>query len=270
MTGTNGTKSLGNTKPSSKGRNYCFTVNNWTEEELEQMTRGFEVSGCKWVIGKEVGESGTKHLQGAVFYKNPRSFEAVKKELPRAHIEKCKGTWEQNYEYCTKDKDILTNWEKEKSIDELILEEEYKDVVWKDWQKDIIDLVEQKPDARAIHWITDRVGNSGKSFLCKYLGLKYDVIVASGKTGDIFNQMRGWREGNPTKLRPDIILVDVPRHEYSHVNYAAIEAVKNGYLYSGKYEGGVIKLTRPHVVIFANEEPDIQAMSGDRWRITVL
>jgi len=42
-------------------RRFCFTLNNWTEEEWDALTE-FQ---CTWmVMGKEVGENGTRHLQG--------------------------------------------------------------------------------------------------------------------------------------------------------------------------------------------------------------
>lgn len=43
---------------------FCFTLNNWTQEEYEDLTS----RQVKWmVIGKEVGDNGTPHLQGCVF-----------------------------------------------------------------------------------------------------------------------------------------------------------------------------------------------------------
>lgn len=42
---------------------FVFTLNNWTEEEYGHLERF--ASGTKWfVMGKEVGENGTPHLQG--------------------------------------------------------------------------------------------------------------------------------------------------------------------------------------------------------------
>jgi len=42
-------------------RRFVFTLNNWTDDELEDLME----FPCQWmVIGKEIGESGTKHLQG--------------------------------------------------------------------------------------------------------------------------------------------------------------------------------------------------------------
>lgn len=95
----------GNTKPqsstNSKMRNFCFTLNNYSNLEYT-LLKDLE---CKYiVIGEEVGESGTPHLQGYVEFKNPRSFKGIKKIIgDRAHIERRYGTSTQAADYCKKD-----------------------------------------------------------------------------------------------------------------------------------------------------------------------
>ena len=39
------------------------------------------------VLGDEIGENGTKHIQGYVEFKNQITFKSLKKQLPTAHIE---------------------------------------------------------------------------------------------------------------------------------------------------------------------------------------
>lgn len=46
---------------SLKCRNYCFTLNNYKEEDIEKLLK----SDVKYItFQKEVGDSGTPHLQG--------------------------------------------------------------------------------------------------------------------------------------------------------------------------------------------------------------
>ncbi len=102
---------LGNTSTRpSKSRSWSLTLNNWKEEEKEELIYFFKTStGCKWVIGDEVGENGTPHLQMYFRVKNAISFNTLKKLNPRLHIEKSRGTLAHNYCYCTKDSKYESN-----------------------------------------------------------------------------------------------------------------------------------------------------------------
>jgi len=84
----------------TKYRNVCFTINNWTEED-KRMVESIEATYC--VFGEECGDNGTKHLQGYVELGKQIRFEALKKLLPRAHIEARRGTAKQAADYCKKE-----------------------------------------------------------------------------------------------------------------------------------------------------------------------
>lgn len=87
----------------SKGsRAWCYTLNNYSLEELEAL-RGVT---CKYqIIGKEVGAEGTPHLQGYIQFQHQKTLSACKKLMPRAHLEPRMGTIDQAVEYCMKDGD---------------------------------------------------------------------------------------------------------------------------------------------------------------------
>lgn len=53
--------------------------------------------------GQEVGQEGTPHLQGYVEFRSPRRLNAVKGMFgQRCHLEKARGSGEQNRQYCSK------------------------------------------------------------------------------------------------------------------------------------------------------------------------
>lgn len=67
-----------------------------------------------------------------------------------------------------------------------------------------------------------------------------------------------------------LIVVDCPRSQQDYINYGAIEQIKNGLIFSGKYEGTQLVFNSPHVIVFANEPPDYSKMSMDRWNVVQI
>lgn len=59
------------------------TLNNWTQEEYEKLTEMPDISYL--IIGKEVGKSGTPHLQFFVTFKKAKRLICLKAHSPRAH-----------------------------------------------------------------------------------------------------------------------------------------------------------------------------------------
>jgi len=68
----------------SKVKNYCFTVNNYVAND-EIIFKEYD---CTYMVyGREVGESGTPHLQGYIVFHSQKTLSAVKKVHPTAHWE---------------------------------------------------------------------------------------------------------------------------------------------------------------------------------------
>lgn len=103
---------MGNTRTKMhalKSRKWCLTLNNYTENELEQWNSYFEKKkNClKYLIGKEIGkENNTPHLQMWARFKNPITFNSLKKISNRVHLEECKGSDIKNIEYCSKEGNV--------------------------------------------------------------------------------------------------------------------------------------------------------------------
>jgi len=97
------TRGTGNTGTSSY---WCFTLNNPTLSDII----GFSGDDEKWsshliyiFAALEQGESGTSHYQGYLELNRHKDLAWIKRCLPRAHLEKRKGTARQALEYCMKD-----------------------------------------------------------------------------------------------------------------------------------------------------------------------
>lgn len=80
---------------------YCGTANNQTPSWLSAC---FASSDCSYGIGVEekAPTTGTKHMQFYVQYNSRKRITTVFKQFPGCHIESCKGSSEDNYNYVRK------------------------------------------------------------------------------------------------------------------------------------------------------------------------
>lgn len=88
----------------AQSKRWVFTLNNYTEQEFQDI---IALDYKYIVVGKEVGSTGTPHLQGYIVFKSNKRLSAVKKLINRAHLEIAKGTSEEAAEYCKKDGDFF-------------------------------------------------------------------------------------------------------------------------------------------------------------------
>lgn len=250
---------------------WCFTLFNY-EDKIEWIKTKF-ILACKYLIfgEEECPDTKRKHLQGYFELKGKKNKKQIAKLIKGIWLFDAGGKRPEQEVYCSKDQNYFEYEEKKKiTMKEQLINEclqEYNNVNWKPWQQALIEKIEEKPDNRSIYWIWEEKGNVGKSFLCKYLALKYDAIICEGKTNDILNQINLHIQNDK---KPKVILIDSPRSHENYINYSCIEKVKNGLVYSGKYEGGVCAFPCPHVIIFANHEPDTEKMSNDRWKVVAI
>jgi len=129
------------------------------------------------------------------------------------------------------------------------------------WQQSIIDETLLPPHPREIIWIYDTEGNKGKSSLCTYLATNYGALVIENcKTADIAY----------TYDNQSIVCWDLTRTTEDKVNYAPMEAIKNGRIFSPKYESTVKYFPKPHVIVVCNFKCPEGIFSPDRLRFICL
>lgn len=284
---------------SNKFRGFCYTLNNYTESDIETL-RALE---CRYhVFGKEVGEKLTPHLQGFIYFDNPRSFGNKLKTMLKWHIEPMRGTPQQASEYCKKSdpqpfekgelphSETVNKWDSIKtrilegcSLEELFTEFPQESIMYnkgmrdyfdrfkpkhfyslplpyRPFQQDLIDLAQTTPHPRNIVWIYDKTGNAGKSDLATHLMCNNGFLVLSNaKSADIAYVWNGQH-----------VIFDYSRSQQEVINYSVIEDIKNGRIFSPKYESGIKLFSKPHIFVFANFEPDLSKMTEDRWDVRYI
>ncbi len=250
----------GNTKQISPAKHWVFTLNNHTENDINFLMECSSIDqlSCQ----EETGESGTPHLQGYLKFKTKMRPLSVFGKVFKAHWEKCKNV-SAAIEY-TQKADTRTGKQFVKGLRIVRPIKCLKKEQLYDWQADIVTMIDQEPDDRTIHWYWETKGNVGKSALVRYLVIKHNALLVSGKGADIKFLIS--QQAQP----PDIIIYDIPRTAENYINYTALEEVKNGVFCSSKYESKMCVINPPHIICFANFEPYLEAVSADRWCVTNL
>jgi len=248
-----------NKKQISPAKHWCFTLNNYTQEQVDMISSKVPQICKKCVVGKELGEQKTPHLQGYMEFKAKCRPMSHFPEMPQMHWEKCKGTGQQNIDYCEKDEDVCIRHNvPDRKVRVYPCERE--------WQKTILRQIKEQPDDRTIHWIWSLAGGTRKTSMCKYLAVKHKAIITGGKAADVRHCISEYKKTNG--ITPELLLINIPRSfDPQYVSYEAFENIKDMAFFSGKYEGGMVLGNSPHLYIFANFPPDTSKMSEDRWDI---
>lgn len=173
---------IGNTISISPSKHWCFTLNNHTKNDIEEL----QTTKCSIVpilgFQEEVGESETPHLQGYLcFAKKHRPKEIFKNQ--RIHWEKCRNV-DASIEYIQKEES-----KKPGGISYLRgIEPIFQGpkIELKPWQQEIVKILDQDPDDRKIYWYWEAEGCSGKTKFAQWLfHNKQKVISLSGKGADM-------------------------------------------------------------------------------------
>jgi len=240
---------------------WCYTLNNPIETDYLEIEK-MKILSKKLVYQLEEGENKTPHIQGYVEFLKKIRISGCKKVLSRAHWEKCNNE-EASIKYAQKNEGrlaapVLYGFPK-------AVKDPLSTKILKPFQAEVIAELQHEPDDRCVMWYWEEIGSVGKTSLSKHLVIHFNALVLNGKQGDMFNAIVNW------KLKkddfPTVIIIDIPRSAIDFVSWSAIEKIKDGLFYSGKYEGDMCCFNSPHVICFANSEPPIEKLSADRWKI---
>jgi len=258
------------------------------------------------VFGREVGESGTRHLQGYVSFDKPKRFtEALKFFEDGTHIEPTKGTPLQASTYCKKDGDFEeygTHPQQGKRTDLDNLKEAIKDgernpkrlrdahmAAYKFpqvMQQMLIDYrpTPSAPDILLKPWQEEiyarvRVRNTGD----RTITFIVDPSGGGGKStfcnyvesalGQLVQVMKPGKYADMAYELDDsihILLMDTPRSRSDVLQYHFLEDVKDGRVSNSKYQSYQKRLGPVHVVVMCNEAPDMSKLSEDRFNLIFI
>nr|AUF34972.1 putative replication-associated protein [uncultured virus] len=260
---SNSSRRFGNTKQISPAKHWCFTYNNYRVSDINDIILIISSnSSRKYVFQEEQGANGTKHLQGYIQFEKKVRPKGIFPKHPGIHWETTRNI-KASIVYCTKDEtkvgERYSNIRFDKAI-RLIDEASFYP-----WQRELVDLVGTQSSERDIYWYYEYTGNTGKTAITKWLAVKKQALVLSGKATDMKYGIIKFKEKNG--FFPDIIIFDIPRSSQQFVSWAGIEEIKNGMFFSAKYESDMVVFDNPHVICFANEEPDYTKLSKDRWQV---
>lgn len=206
----------------------------------------------------EEGEDGYLHYQGCFSLINKHRLSECKNILGwnNVHLEPTRN-WHALKNYCNKDESRVEGpWSHKSTWLKLITE-------LRPWQQGVVDIIEGPCDNdRVIHWIWEPVGGAGKTQFCKWAYVKLGaVLLESCSKKDIAFALPD---------NPKIVIFTLARSLEHRVNYGAIEACKDGVIFSSKYESKCKVFNSPHVIVFANFEPEKEEISLDKWDIIKL
>lgn len=261
----------------NRSRRWVFTE--W--DTSETMRLKLLTIPCKYIQFQleEAPSTKLRHLQGFIVFQHPKDFSVVKKFFGvKVHIERMRGNLAQNKDYCSKRKTKVVEegtdagpWSRGNLgvADQLTLFkvlDPMEGLKYKDWQQDIINIIDASPHNRKIYWYWDGNGGVGKSVFTKHLVLMHEALVCNGSAKDMMFFIA--TKLNKTKKNPKIIVFDIPRAKNKdYLSYVGIEKIKDGCFLSTKYESSMVVYNPPHILVFANWPPDEEKLSPDRWVI---
>lgn len=284
-----------------KHTHWIVTMNNPGEFTLANLwaTRGNDI---QYLCGQvEVGQQGTRHIQAYLQLKKDQRHSYLRDMFERrAHIEWCRNN-EFCKDYCVKEETRVEGpwefgqWKQNKgphggrTLGQLMAlshEErltlnapQYNSLVraeehwrkhlkrergpfrypYRTWQRQLLARLGVVED-RQIIWIYDPQGGSGKTRFGSWLGSETNSIyITIEKKENLLYMVEDYHY---------TIIMDVARSELEFLNYATLEKLKDGFWVNGKYEGKRVYREDPaQVIVMANQMPDTDKLSKDRWEI---
>ena len=288
-----------------RGKHWCFTLNNYTEDDVEHL-KSLGSAITYLLAGREVGASGTPHLQGFVSLSERMRLSQVKSllgssphcELARdviASAAYCKkaGCWFEVGEMqqgagSRNDLVLFKATVKNGVYDFKVLRELHSQTLAR-YPEFCRQYVADNTEGPVVETHLLRTWQSQLVATLRGEPSKREIIFCvdlMGNTGkswfchyfeSLNNNVQILVPGKKADMTymvdptARVVFLDCPRSKQGDfIQYDFLEELKNGYLFSPKYHSCVKKMKSPHVVVMMNEQPDMSKLSADRYDMFMI
>lgn len=277
-------RDLGNTETKSQPKKaqqiatkrYCFTKNDipQNEEEAKVFYSSYsaklkEVKNIIFhIFSLELGENKTFHLQGYIELEIKARITELKKFESGAHFEPCKGNRDDNISYCSKNDEThiigptIYDKSKEPKYTPQQLRILPEDKLYR-WQKKALEIARGEIDDRDIYWFWSKETGTGKTQVNKHL-MYYDSFdFVDGDKGNIMCAIVG--DDGKKEIKKGYVFNFSNDKDLNKVSYTAMENMKDGLIFSGKYKSGGMLIPPLQVIVMANGPPACKLTN--RWKV---
>lgn len=230
------------------------TIKDW----LKQNTK-------KWGFQCEVGKDGYHHYQGRVSLnekvKDVRGF--IDKKAHWSPTSKPNKLNSNFYKYVTKEDTRLEGPWTDKDVDLFVPDHIKQTSTLLPWQQFIVDSGKVF-ERRRVNYIIQPQGNVGKSILVGWIRAyhpEYRVLPPVNDCKDLLRMVDNQPKGK-------MYVFDMPKsmkQDKLSGFYAGVETLKDGYSYDDRHKFHETVFNPPVIWIFSNTEPNLNALSRDRW-----
>lgn len=267
----------GNTKQISPASNWCFTLNNYTDEDIKILNSSIDPRIKAWVFQEETGENGTPHLQGYMnFGKDkvrPMSIFSYTKRISWSATRNIKNA----IAYCCKEdtrtgKIYFHGLELPKpelpDLEPEVLDR--KDFY--PFQESLAKILEGPINKNKVIWVYDKKGQNGKSDFMRWANKEWGYpFTYGGNCNDIINLVYNSKSWIVKQERPCLIYNLTRMEDPRYISYKSMEEVSDGNISNSKFECGCFLIPRkPHVLVLANTLPLDGGMTKGRFIIYTI
>jgi hypothetical protein len=249
-----------------QSKKYFFTYHIKDDESFEQAFKNLEPMGLiseKFIWGEEYGKSGkTPHIQGAMILGNKKRASTLQADYFKNGVSLFKlKNWGHAFDYCCKEGNNIVSSEKiPKPLK--IISSLYN------YQLKIIEHLKDEPNDRDILWVFGTY-NLGKTQLCKYL--VHNKLAFGPLEGEKKHMLCIVSEN----INEDCFILYLTADESKYQKrsfFDVIEKVKDGFFMSHFGTEGTkpVLMNSPHILIFANQPPDMDRTNMDKNRFKVF